>query len=50
MKLKRALVDFSQICYAAYYGNVMKDDDLDSEEDKIIYFTHSLLSRLADYQ
>lgn len=50
MKLKRALVDFSQICYAAYYGNVMKDDDLDSEEDKILYFKHSLLSRLADYQ
>lgn len=48
MKLTRAIIDFSQICFAQFYGQVQRDDDLDSEEDKIHFFKHCVFSKLAD--
>jgi 5'-3' exonuclease len=50
MKIKRGIIDFSQICYAQFFGSVCRDEDLDNDEDKIHYFKHCVLNKLADIQ
>ncbi len=48
MNLHVAIIDFSPICFAQFYGNVEKDDQLETEEDKITFFKHSVLNKLGD--
>lgn len=48
MQIDRAIIDFSQICFAQFYGGVAKDDQLETHEDKIQFFKHRVFSKLAD--
>lgn len=48
MQIDRAIIDFSQICFAQFYGGVAKDDQLETEEDKIQFFKHRVFTKLAD--
>lgn len=50
MKIKRAILDFSAICFAQFYGSVLRDDMLESDEEKIHFFKHCVLNKLADIQ
>lgn len=47
-KLTRAIIDFNQICFAQFYGSVQKDDELEDRDDKILFFKHCVLNKLAD--
>ena len=48
--MKLALIDFSPIAFAQYYGHVQRDTDLETAEDKIHYLKFMILSKLADIQ
>ena len=48
--MKLALIDFSPIAFAQYYGGVQRDDDLETTEDKIHYLKYMILSKLGDIQ
>lgn len=43
-----ALIDFSPICFAQFFGSVMKDDQLETDEDKILFFKHAVLNKIGD--
>lgn len=43
-----AIVDLSPICYAQFFGSVMKDDQLETDEDKILFFKHAVLNKIGD--
>ncbi len=43
------IVDFSAICFAQYHGAVKNDTDLETDEDKILYFKDRVLNKLAEF-
>lgn len=48
MNISIAIVDLSPICYAQFFGSVMKDDQLETDEDKILFFKHAVLNKIGD--
>jgi len=50
MRIKRALIDFNALCFSVLYGQVMKDDKLYTDEDRMSYFNYAVLNRLAMIQ
>ncbi|MBO7044645.1 hypothetical protein J6W34_09245 [bacterium] len=50
MRIKRALIDFNSLCFSVLYGQVMKDDKLYTDEDRMSYFNYAVLNRLAMIQ
>lgn len=48
--MKLAIIDFSPIVFAQYYGHVARDEDLETTQDKIKFLQLMILTKLCDIQ
>ena len=50
MRIRRALIDFNALCFGVIYGQVLKDENLYTDEDRMAYFNYVTINKLAMIQ